>query len=252
MDLGFRGEVVDFYSRFRRGYPTAVIDSLVEAFTLTAEDIVADLGCGTGQVTIPLAGRVRTAIGVDPEADMLAAARRTAEQQGVTNVNWLVGTDADLPALGDGLGAVTVAQALHWMRPDTLFAKLAPLFRRGGGVAVVTNGLPLWQQDSDWSRALRRFLEGWLGAGLSFACGTDEESQRRYQNDLTNAGFEVHARTVEYTDEVDLDYIIGNVYSALSVDKLPEDRERFQKRLTAALEPPFVEKVQVRMLIGRV
>jgi ubiquinone/menaquinone biosynthesis C-methylase UbiE len=242
---------VDFYSRFRRGYPAAVIDSLVDAFTLTAEDVVADLGCGTGQLTIPLAGRVRTAIGVDPEADMLAAARRTAERQGVANVTWLVGTDTDLPVLGEGLAAVTIAQALHWMRPDTLFTRLAPLLRDGGGVAVVTNGLPLWQQDSDWSRALRRFLEDWLGTELSFACGTDEESQRRYQQDLTTAGFEVHPRTVEYTDEVDLDYLIGNVYSALSVDQLPDDRERFRERLTRVLKPPFVEKVQVRMLIGR-
>jgi hypothetical protein len=61
----------------------------------------------------------------------------------------------------------------------------------------------------------------------------------------------VHPRAVEYTDEVDLDYLIGNVYSALSVDQLPDDRERFRERLTRVLKPPFVEKVQVRMLIGR-
>lgn len=31
MDLGFRGEVADFYHRYRRGYPQAVIDSGVES-----------------------------------------------------------------------------------------------------------------------------------------------------------------------------------------------------------------------------
>jgi SAM-dependent methyltransferase len=57
MDLGFRGNVVDFYHRFRRGYPPEVIDSLAGAFRLTADDIVVDLGCGTGQLTLPIAQR---------------------------------------------------------------------------------------------------------------------------------------------------------------------------------------------------
>src|SRR6266446_4173914 len=49
-----------------------------EAFLglLPAEWIVADLGCGTGQVTAALAPRVRRVVGVDQSAAMLKAARR--------------------------------------------------------------------------------------------------------------------------------------------------------------------------------
>ncbi len=53
MDLGFRGEVADFYHRYRRGYPSAVVDALVRAFDLTAADVVIDLGCGTGHGSVP-------------------------------------------------------------------------------------------------------------------------------------------------------------------------------------------------------
>jgi trans-aconitate methyltransferase len=59
MDLGFRGEVVDFYHRCRRGYPRAVIDSLADTFGLCGDDVAVDVGCGTGQLTMPLAARVR-------------------------------------------------------------------------------------------------------------------------------------------------------------------------------------------------
>ena len=59
MDPDFRGEVADFYHKYRRGYPPAVIDMVMDAFGLTGDDIVVDLGCGTGQLALPIAGRVR-------------------------------------------------------------------------------------------------------------------------------------------------------------------------------------------------
>ena len=167
-DLGFGGEVAEFYHQYRRGYPSAVIDALADAFGLTGEDVVLDLGCGTGQLALPVARRVQAVAGVDPEPDMLARARRAAAEQGVTNASWILGADSDLPALAALLGdrragAVTVGQALHWMRYRELIPALVPLLRPGGGIAVISNGTPMWLQDSPWSQALRGFLEQWLG-----------------------------------------------------------------------------------------
>jgi hypothetical protein len=48
---------------------------------------------------------------------------------------------------------------------------------------VITNGTPLWLQDSAWSRALRGLLEQWLDTTLTNACGTDEASQQRLINE---------------------------------------------------------------------
>lgn len=261
MDLGFRGEVADFYHRFRRGYPQAVIDSLVNAFALTTGDVVMDLGCGTGQLTLPLAERVRSVVAVDPEPDMLLRARAAAGEHGVTNVSWMIGSDADVPTLGAltgerSLGAVTVGQALHWMRHDELFRALAPLLRPGGGVAVVTNGTPLWLQDTAWSRALRDCLEDWLGSKVTNTCGTDDTSQRRYRDSLTAAGYDTAIVNVDYSDELTTEQIVGGVYSALPVARVPsaEQRPRFAERLHDVLQPhrPFVEQVRVTTLIGRV
>ncbi|WP_236594418.1 class I SAM-dependent methyltransferase [Saccharothrix sp. 6-C] len=258
MAQGFRGDVADFYHRYRRGYPPAVLDAVVEAFGLTPDDVAVDLGCGTGQVTVPLAERVRAVIGVDPEPDMLAHGRRAGEERGAANLAWVVGTDADVPAwravLGDGsVGVVTIGQALHWMRHDELFRALHPLVRPGGGVAVLTNGAPLWLQDEDWSRALRGCLEQWLGTPAGNACGTDEESQARYRDSLVAAGFRVDVRGVDYTAELDLESIVGGVLSALPVDRLPADRQAFTDLVRAALEPhaPFTEHVHVTVLTGR-
>jgi SAM-dependent methyltransferase len=260
MDLGFRGEVADFYHRYRRGYPPAVIDALVRALELTGDDVVVDLGCGTGLLGLQLAGRVRFVVGVDPEPDLLLRARQSAAQQQVANVSWMIGSDAEMPALGTllgrgVLGAVTIGQALHWMNRDELFPALAPLVRPGGGVAVVTNGTPLWLQDSAWSRALLDWLERWAGARPAQACGTDEASQRRYRESLAAAGFEVTEAVVDYDDELDIEQIVGGLYSALRADQLPEpgQRPRLAGQIGSALAPhaPFCEHIRVAMVIGR-
>ncbi len=260
MGVGFRGEVAGFYLRYRRGYSPAVLDEVVAAFGLGTDDVAVDLGCGTGQLTLPLAERVRAVVGVDPEPDMLALARSAAAERGVTNASWLVGADTDVPALGALLGectvgAVTIGQALHWMDHDRLFRALLPLVRNGGGVAVVTNGAPLWLQDTAWSRALRDCLQDWFGSRPTQPCGTDDASQRRYRDSLVAAGYDVAATTVEHTDELDLDDIVGGVYSAVSVDQLPPPDQRpvFAERVRAALEPhaPYTEHVTVSILAGR-
>jgi ubiquinone/menaquinone biosynthesis C-methylase UbiE len=260
MNLGFRGDVVDFYHRWRRGYPPPVIDRLVAVVGLTPADVVLDIGCGTGQLTVPLAERVRSVVGLDPEPDMLTRARAEAAELGVSNVSWVLGADTDLPALGGllgdrSIGGVTIGQALHWMDHDMLFRALAPLLRSGGGIAVVTNGAPMWLQDSPWSRALLAFLEEWFGHPITGTYGIEEDRRRGYRESLPAAGFGVSEHTIRYTDTVDLERIVGSVFSALTVDRLPAPgrRAEFAQRAADALAPyaPFVEQVDVDILAGR-
>ncbi len=260
MNLGFRGEVVDFYHQYRRGYPPQVISALTTRFELTANDIVVDLGCGTGQLAVPLARRVRAVVAVDPEPDMLARGRRAAAEQAIHNLSWMLGADTDIPALqallgNQPVGAVTIGQALHWMNHHQLFQALVPLVRPGGGVTIVTNGAPLWLQDSGWSHALRDYLEHWLGAPLTRTCGADETTQQQYRDSMAAAGFQVHMESIDYTDTLDLPQIVGGIFSALHADQLPApvDRPHFAEQVRRALEPhaPFTEHVHVPILTGR-
>jgi len=259
-DLGFTGEVAGFYHRYRHGYPSAVIDILAGAVALTGADLAVDLGCGTGQLAVPLASRAGAVLGVDPEPDMLAWARRFAAGQGVANASWLLGADTDLPALAALLGGrraalVSIGQALHWMDYRTLIPALAALLRPGGAIAVISNGTPMWLQDSPWSRALREFLEQWQRTTLTATCGTDEQSRQRYRETMAAAGLELTEASHDYATELDLDHVIGALYSAMSPKTLPapEQRAAFTDQLGAALAPhaPFIEQVPVRILLAQ-
>ncbi|WP_181788495.1 class I SAM-dependent methyltransferase [Streptomyces phytophilus] len=261
MTVGFSGDVAEYYARYRRGYPPEVIDVLQAAFALTGEDAVLDLGCGTGQLAVPVASRVGSVIGMDPEPDMLRFAREAAAGQGVRNVAWVLGADTDVPALAwllgqRSLGMAVIGQALHWMRHDELFQALFPLCRRGGGIAVVANGAPLWLQDSAWSRALRSCLEDYFDTRLEATCGTGADDRRRYAQALEAAGFaEVRESVLEYGVELGLDEVVGSVCSAIPADRLPGPQERtaFAERIRRALPPPpYRESVRVATLLGRV
>jgi trans-aconitate methyltransferase len=261
MTVGFSGEVAEYYAKYRRGYPPPVIEALQAAFALDADDVVLDLGCGTGQLALPLASRVRSVIGMDPEPDMLRLAGETAAGQDMRNMTWVLGADSDVPAVGALLGQKSLAmtvigQALHWMRHEELFRALVPLFREGGGVAVVANGLPLWLQDCAWSRALRACLEDHFGTRLEATCGTSARDRRRYAEALQAAGFtDVRETVIDYSDELTFDELIGGVYSAIPADELPgpDKRPSFAERIRQSLPSgPYLERVQVSVLVGRV
>ncbi|POX43218.1 SAM-dependent methyltransferase [Streptomyces sp. Ru73] len=263
MTVGFSGEVAEYYARFRRGYRPELLDALQEAFGLTAGDTALDLGCGTGALAVPLAARVGSVLGMDPEPDMLRLARRAADEAGVHNATWVLGADTDVAALGGLLGrgslAMTViGQALHGMDHDRLFHDLRPLLRPGGGIAVVTNGVPLWQQESYWSDALRGHLERYFGStldALTGPCGTADDDRACYARALHAAGYD-GVREIDHSYRVELSFeeLVGGVFSAVPAHRLPrpDDRPHFAAGLRDALpEGPYAEEVRVRVLVGR-
>ena len=86
-------------------------------------------------------------------------------------------------------------------------------------------------------------------------CGTDDASQQRYRDTMTEAGLDVTETRHDYTDELDLDHLVGGVYSALPARRLPPPGQRtaFADQIRRAVAPhaPFTEYVSVRMLLGR-
>jgi ubiquinone/menaquinone biosynthesis C-methylase UbiE len=53
-------------------------------------------------LTVRLAHLFAEAVGLDPDAGMLAEGRRAAGEQGVMNIRWVQGLAEDLPAAAPG------------------------------------------------------------------------------------------------------------------------------------------------------
>ena len=103
------------YALGRVGYPVELADHIGAELRLDGNGRLLDVGCGPGSLTLLLAGRFASAVGVDPDPGMLREADRRARMAGVGNVGWRQLYAEDLPA---GLGAfnlITFAQSFHWV-----------------------------------------------------------------------------------------------------------------------------------------
>jgi len=128
-------EVAELYDRARPVYPDSVFDDLVELAGLASGGRVLEIGCGTGQATLPLAARGLEIVGVELGERLAAFARRKlAAFPRVEIVNAAFETWEPERAEFDAVAAFT---AFHWIDPDARFAKPARLLAPGGALAVV-------------------------------------------------------------------------------------------------------------------
>ncbi len=87
-------------------------DLVVHHANPTSDDVVLDLGTGTGAIAIPLAERAGFVLGRDISDGMLTEARRKAEEGGVENVEFSDGRFRD-PNVDRAVDVVTSNFAMH-------------------------------------------------------------------------------------------------------------------------------------------
>lgn len=118
------------YDRYRPRPPRSLLDVLCRYARVERPAVVVDLGCGTGLSTRAWSGVAARAIGVEPNAAMLAAAPAAPGveyREAFAQETGLDGACADI---------VTCSQSLHWMEPEPTFAEAARILRPGGVFAA--------------------------------------------------------------------------------------------------------------------
>ena len=155
--------VAEIYEASRRGYPIELQTHLVDIEALAPSCLVVDLGAGTGQLARLAAEVANQVVAVEPETDMLKIGEQVTAE--LSNVRWVCARDAELRQHFNAgeLDLVTIGNAFHHMDQGQLLQDLDFLISAGGLVCIATSSVPVWLQDSDWSRALRSVLETELG-----------------------------------------------------------------------------------------
>jgi ubiquinone/menaquinone biosynthesis C-methylase UbiE len=122
---------VDDYRRYRPSYPDALVDWIVAHLPSAAR--VVDVGAGTGIFTRQLAARDLDVIGVEPNADMHAAAEREG------GARYVAGEAAALNLPSESADLIIAAQAFHWFPLEATLAEWRRVARRDGWCGVVFN-----------------------------------------------------------------------------------------------------------------
>jgi SAM-dependent methyltransferase len=128
-------EVADSYDLFRPAPPETVVDAMVSASGVRAGSLVLEIGCGTGQLSVPLAERGVELVAVELGSNLAAIARRNLER--FPNARVEVGSFDEWEPPDQELDAVMCASAFHWLDPEIRYTKCARALRRGGALAIL-------------------------------------------------------------------------------------------------------------------
>ncbi len=128
-------EDAGLYHRARPRYPEALFDELLRLTALGRGSRVLEIGCGTGQATVPLARRGLRVTCVELGENLARVARRNLREFPAVDVQVGAFEAWRLPARPFDL--VLAATCWRWIDPAVRFVRAAAALRPGGALVIV-------------------------------------------------------------------------------------------------------------------
>lgn len=134
------------YDAIRPGYLPELIEEIIRFSGIPEGGSILEVGCGTGQATLPFARRGYRMLCLDIGPDMLAIARQklaafprvTFDQ--IAFEHWP--ETAAASAASAAFDLLISATAFHWVPRDVGYLKAAGVLKPGGSLAIFSNEHP--------------------------------------------------------------------------------------------------------------
>ena len=133
--------------RFRPIHPKEVFDTIV-GFTKKHNislELVVDIGCGSGQSSLPLSNYCQQVVGIDISSEQIKNA--TINNTSAANVTYQVASADKLPFENESISMVTCGQAWHWLDPLVVNPEILRVLRKPGCLAIYGHTIPVIQKE---------------------------------------------------------------------------------------------------------
>ncbi len=240
-----------FYEH-RLDYPDRLLARVANLMGLKPGDAVLDLGCGTGMLAVGFARLGMTVTAMDPEPDMLAAAKAAADAACVT-MTVVQGSSHDLAPQMGSFRLVTMGRSFHWMDRAATLGLLDRMVTPDGGVALFHDAHPPVEENG-WFKTLCAVQDK-----FGRTSGEARGGHRRYEPFLFASAFQqIDGLSVTIRQPLTAEQIVGRALSMsrCSPQKLGAAREPFVVALTAALrelspDGTFTEVAELVAVLAR-
>ncbi len=129
-------QVARLYDEVRPGYPEELFDDLVSLSRIAPGGRVIEIGCGTGQATLPLARRGYRIVAVELGGWLAEIAR--SKLASYPNAEVVVSSFEDWPLEPEAFDLAVAATSFHWIDPSVGYPKVASALRPGGHLALIS------------------------------------------------------------------------------------------------------------------
>ncbi len=184
------------YRHGRPPYSPQLESLLAEELHLDGGGRLLDVGCGPGVLTIRLAHLFQEAVGLDPDAAMLAEAHRAAAERRITNARWVQAVAEDLPHAASGpYRLVTFGQSFHWTDEPRVAETVYDMLEPFGALALIvhtTEGRPAPASPGPPPiphAEIKALVEKYLGSTQRAGQGTARSRGQRFEDVLGRTRF---------------------------------------------------------------
>lgn len=253
-------DTAHYYAKYRAGHPPEFFKYIISYFGLNGKRRLLDLGCGTGQLIIPLAKYFEEVIGLDPEPEMLSEAKKQIEKAGIKNVKFVLQKAEEITNDLEIFRLTTMGASFHWMKQKEVLQKIYELTELGGGVVIVSDSSSPWLDDGEkWKEVRKEVVQKYLGKKRHAGNDFYSESKEKFEDLLNVSPFGKYEKwTYSYTKIWTLEAAVNFLYSTsfasrrLFGDRLKDFERELQTELLK-IEPNgvFKEQINVQVLLAR-
>jgi ubiquinone/menaquinone biosynthesis C-methylase UbiE len=202
------------YDEVRPGYPEELIEEVISVSGIPEGGRILEVGCGTGQATVPFARRGYRMLCLDVGGNLLALAEERC--RAYPGAEFLNASFEEWEPGGETFDLLVSATAFHWIPPEIGFPKAARVLGDSGHIALFWNmhPRPFTGFFEEVQEVYRRVVPEW-GDPRDEPSTEEVIRERRYQIDGSGLFGEVAVKRYPWSRIYDRDQYLRllNTYS---------------------------------------
>ena len=222
------------YAKYRPRYSHDVVQAIKQACGLSPEQLLADVGCGTGMLAEIFLANGNRVIGIEPNREMRAAGEKYLAKY--PNFSMVDGSAEHTTLAPASVEFIIAGQAFHWFRPPEARTEFARILKPGGWTVLVwhdrnINATPflrsyeafLRQFSNDYEQVTHKYLASYEALERFFSPNKVHPIKQRNQQHL------------------DFDGLRGRLLSSSYIPKSGERHEAMMRDLPTRFEDHAVD-----------